>query len=179
MPDRRAPDGPPPAIEPVFDERLTVPWWWWLPGLGVAALLAAEVHMGYPGVRAWLPYLLIVPLAGVVLVRMGRRRVRLSGGELRVGPAHVHIRHLGRVQVIHPGAKQHALGPDLDPAAFVLHSAWIGPMLRVDLTDPRDPTPYWIFSVRRADELATLLLGDTGEIPTDSSTRHPDRPLGH
>ncbi|MGH3976298.1 MAG: DUF3093 domain-containing protein [Pseudonocardiaceae bacterium] len=177
MPDRRAPDGHQPviepAVEPVFDERLTVPWWWWPLGLGVAALLAAEVHMGYPGVRAWLPYLLTVPLAGVVLMRMGRRRVRLSGGELQVGLAHVPIRHLGQVQVIHPSVKQRPLGPDLDPAAFVLHSAWIGPMLRVEITDPRDPTPYWIFSVRRAEELSGLLRADTAEVPHNSSDGHP------
>lgn len=181
MPDRRAPDGQPPVIEPaaepVFDERLTVPWWWWPLGLGVAALLAAEVHMGYPGVRAWLPYLLTVPLAGMVLVRMGRRRVRLAGGELQVGPAHVPTRHLGQVQVIHPSAKRRALGPDLDPAAFMLHSAWIGPVLRVELNDPQDPTPYWIFSVRRAEELAALLRAHTGEAPHDRPEPH-DRPDG-
>ena len=27
-----------------------------------AGLLAAEVHLGYPGVRAWLPYVLLLPL---------------------------------------------------------------------------------------------------------------------
>ncbi|HKR50739.1 MAG TPA: DUF3093 domain-containing protein [Pseudonocardiaceae bacterium] len=159
--DRRAPDGHPPATppvaEPAFDERLTVPWWWWPLGLGVAALLAAEIHMGYPGVRAWLPYLLTVPLAVAVLVRMGRQRVRLSGGELWVGPAHVPTRYLGQVEVIQPSARRRALGPDLDPAAFVLHSAWVGPVLRVELTDPQDPTPYWIFSVQQAEELAALL----------------------
>jgi hypothetical protein len=157
VPDRPAPGRRPPDVQPAFDERLAVPWWWWPLGFGVATLLAAELHMGYPGVRAWLPYLVTVPLACAVLIRMGRRQVRLSGGELRVGQAHVPIRHLGQVQVIHPADKRRALGPDLDPEAFILHSAWVGPMLRVELTDPQDPTPYWIFSVRRADELAALL----------------------
>jgi hypothetical protein len=173
VPDRRALGRRPLDAEPVFDERLRVPWWWWPLGLGVAALLAAEVHMGYPGVRAWLPYLITVPLASAVLVRMGCRRVRLSGGELRVGPAHVPIRHLGQVQVIHPSAKRRTLGPDLDPAAFVLHSAWVGPVLRVELTDPQDPTPYWVFSVRRAEELAALLRTHPDEVPHDSSDGHP------
>ncbi|MGH3754161.1 MAG: DUF3093 domain-containing protein [Pseudonocardiaceae bacterium] len=169
MPDRRAPDRRPPDVTSGFDERLTVPWWWWPVGMGVATLLAAEVHLGYPGVRAWLPYLLTVPLTAAVLVRMGRHRVRLSGGELWVGPAHIPIHHVGQVQVIHPSAKRRALGPDLDPAAFVLHSAWIGPVLRIELTDPQDPTPYWVVSVRRADELAALLVAHTDQQPRDSS----------
>ena len=169
---RRAQGRQPPDTEPVFDERLTVPWWWWPLGLGVAALLAAEVHMGYPGVRAWLPYLLTVPLAGAVLIRWGRRRVQLAGGNLQVGPAHVPLRHLGKVEVIRPSAKRQALGPDLDPAAFVLHSAWIGPVLRIELTDPQDPTPYWIFSVRRAEELAALLRTSADKVP-HSPDGHP------
>jgi hypothetical protein len=143
--------------------------------LGVAALLAAEVHMGYPGVRAWLPYLLTVPLAGAVLIRLGHRRVRLAGGELQVGPAHVPVRYLGAVEVIAPGGKQRALGPDLDPAAFVLHSAWIGPVLRIELVDPQDPTPYWIFSVRRAEELAALLRTGADQTPHESPDEHPER----
>lgn len=176
VPDRQAPGQRPPDVEPVFDERLTVPLWWWPLGFGVATLLAAEVHMGYPGVRAWLPYLLTVPLTSVVLMRMGRHRVALRGGELRVGPAHVPVRHLGQIQIIHPNAKRRALGPDLDPAAFVLHTGWVGPVLHITVTDPADPTPYWIFSVRQAEKLAALLRTNIAEVPHDSSEpRSPGR----
>lgn len=140
-----------------FDERLSVPWWWWPLGLGIGALLAAEVHLGYPGIRAWLPYLLFLPVAVAVLLRLGRHRVQLRGGELRAGDAHVPLRHLGEVVVVPARYKRRVMGPELDPTAFVLHRPWIGPMVRVELTDPEDPTPYWLFSVRRADELAGLL----------------------
>lgn len=132
--------------------------------------------MGYPGVRAWLPYLLTVPLTCVVLLRMGRHRVALIGDELRVGPAHVPIRHLGQVQLIPPDAKRQVLGPDLDPAAFVLHTGWIGPVLRVTLTDPADPTPYWLFSVSRAEQLAALLAPYTDGVPDgNAGPRFPSR----
>lgn len=165
-----------PDAEPAFDERLTVPLWWWPLGFGVATLLAAEVHMGYPGVRAWLPYLLTVPLVSAVLMRLGRHRVALRSGELQVGPAHVPVRHLGQIQVIPPNAKRRALGPDLDPAAFILHTGWVGPVLRITVTDPADPTPYWIFSVRQAEKLAALLRDNTEEMPHDSSgPRSPSR----
>lgn len=136
--------------------------------------------MGYPGVRAWLPYLLMMPLAVAMLVRMGRYRIRVAEGELQVGPAHIALRHLGQIQVIPRAGKQRALGPNLDPMAFVLHRAWIGPLLRVDITDPQDPTPYWIFSVHRATDLAAVLSastapGDTGqgEVPRDEPEGRP------
>lgn len=132
--------------------------------------------MGYPGLRAWLPYALIMPLVGMVLGFMGRHRVALRGGELRVGPAHIPVHHLGQPEVIRPDAKRRALGPDLDPAAFVVHAGWVGPVLRIAITDPADPTPYWIFSVRRAEQLAALLRGDPGGVPRDSSgPRSPGR----
>lgn len=150
MPDR-------PAPRPRFAERLTVPWWWWPLGAAVAALLAAEVHLGYPGVRAWLPYLLTGPLALGALAWLGRHRVRVEEGELHVGSAHIALRHLGQVSIIAPKDKRRALGPELDPAAFVLHRPWIGPAVRVELTDPADPTPYWLFSVRDAGGLAAQL----------------------
>lgn len=141
----------------LFEERLRVPLWWWLPGLGVAGLLAAEVHMGYPGIRAWAPYLLLVPVAVAALLSLGRTRVQVADGELRVGRAHVPLRFVGEVDIIARQHKRQVLGPDLDPAAYLVHRAWVGPLVRVRLTDPDDPTPYWVFSTRRPEELAKVL----------------------
>lgn len=125
--------------------------------MGVVVLLAAQVHLGYPGVRSWLPYLLLVPVAVVVLVWLGRARVRVADGELWIGDAHLPLRFVGEVEVIGRPDRRVALGPELDPAAYVLHRAWIGPLVRVRLTDPADPTPYWVFSTRHPDRLAGLL----------------------
>ena len=140
-----------------FDERLSVPLWWYLPAVGVAVLLGAEVHMGYPGLRAWIGYAVLVPLFVLAVFRMGRTRVRVEGGELRVGDAALPLRHAGRAEVVPKAGKQVALGPDLDPAAFLVHRAWIGPVVRVEVTDPDDRTPYWIFSVREPERLVAAL----------------------
>lgn len=140
-----------------FDQRLSVPLWWYLPAVGLAVLLGAEVHMGYPGIRAWIGYAILVPLFVVAVYRMGRARVRVEGGELRVGDAALPLRHVGHVEVVPKADKQVALGPELDPAAFLVHRAWIGPLVRVEVTDPEDRTPYWIFSVRDPDRLVAAL----------------------
>ncbi|MHA6783567.1 DUF3093 domain-containing protein [Pseudonocardia saturnea] len=153
-----------PATEPAtsgtsgFDERLSVPWWWYLPSTGVAVLLGAEIHMGYPGLRSWIGYAVLIPLAALVLVWLGRARVQVRDGELRAGPATLPLRHVGRVDVIRGrDDKQVALGPDLDPAAYMLHRAWVKPVVRLEVTDPQDPTPYWVVSVRDADALVRAL----------------------
>jgi DUF3093 family protein len=140
-----------------YSERLYVTWYWWLLPLLAAGLLAAEVHLGYPGVRAWLPYVVLLPLTALLVYRAGSARVRIADGELIVGRAHVPLRHLGEVQVVTSDQKRRVLGPELDPAAFVLHRGWIGPLVRVELTDESDPTPYWVFSTRRPERLAEAL----------------------
>jgi hypothetical protein len=140
-----------------FDERLSVPWWWYVPTVALGVLLGAEVHMGYPGIRSWIGYVVFIPLLVAALVAFRRTRVRVVDGELRVGPAVLPLRNVGRVEIVHRRDKQAALGPELDPSAFVLHRGWIGPLVRLEVTDPADPTPYWVFSVREPDRLLTAL----------------------
>lgn len=157
MNEHPAPTPPATSGGSGFDERLSVPWWWYLLAVGLGALLGAEVHLGYPGLRAWLGYVVMVPLLVGLTAWVGRTRVQVAGGELRVGAAAVPLRFVGRVEVVRKHDKQVALGPELDPAAHMLHRGWIGPVVRVELTDPADPTPYWIFSTRHPDRLVAAL----------------------
>jgi hypothetical protein len=140
-----------------YRERLYVTWYWWLLPLVAAGLLAAEVHLGYPGVRAWLPYVLLLPLTALLIWRSGRAGVRVQDGELWVGDAHLPLRFVGETQIVSAKDKRRVLGPHLDPAAYVLHRGWIGPVVRLRLTDPDDPTPYWVFSTRHPDRLVEAL----------------------
>ncbi|MCE7009670.1 DUF3093 domain-containing protein [Kibdelosporangium philippinense] len=127
-----------------------------MPMIG-AALMAATVHLGYQGIRSWLPYVVLLPLMAFVLFWAGRAKVKVDDDELWVGDAHLPLEFVGEVEVLDANAKRRALGRDLDPAAFVLHRGWIPTALRVHLTDPDDPTPYWIFSTRSPEKVASLL----------------------
>jgi hypothetical protein len=140
-------------------ERLYVTWYLWLLPLLGAGLLAAEVHLGYPGVRAWLPYVVLLPLTALLIWRAGRAPVRVEGGELYVGNAHLPLEHVGAVEVFTAKDKRAVLGRGLDPTAFVLHRSWVGPLVRVEVTDPEDPTPYWVFSTRYPEQVASVLRG--------------------
>lgn len=141
-----------------FDERLSVPWWWYLPAVGIAVLLAAEIHMGYPGYRAWIGYVVLIPLAVLVLVRLSRLRVRVSGGALHAGERTLPLERVGRVDVIRGrDEKQVALGPDLDPRALLVHRSWVGPVVRVEVLDPGAGEPYWVVSTRDPDGLVAAL----------------------
>lgn len=135
-----------------------MPWWWYLPAVGVAVLLGAEIHMGYPGLRSWVGYAVLIPLAVAVLVWLGRVRVQVVDGQVRAGDAAVPLRFVGRVEVIRGAdARQVALGPDLDPTAHLVHRAWVRPVVRLEITDPEDPTPYWVVSVRDPESFVAAL----------------------
>ena len=144
-----------------YRERLTVPWWWWPPGLGLAALISLEVNQGVPALPVWLPYAILLPVAAVVLLLLGNTQVRVVGGdsdtEVWVGDAHLPVSVVSRSAEVPRSAKSAALGRQLDPAAYVVHKAWVGPMVLLVLDDPDDPTPYWLVSCRRPDRLLTAL----------------------
>ncbi|MGW0175245.1 DUF3093 domain-containing protein [Rhodococcus sp. NPDC003322] len=147
----------------MYSERLWVPLWWWVAGLAVAGLLAAEVHMGAPSILAWVPYVLLLPFPVWGLLWLSRWRVEVTPGadggpgELQIGRAHLPVDVISRVAVVPPSAKSAALGRQLDPAAFVQNRTWVKPMLLILLDDPDDPTPYWLVSTRRPHELAAAL----------------------
>lgn len=150
---RSATSGTPP-----FDERLTVPWWWYLPALGVAVLLAAEVHMGYPGVRAWIGYVVLLPGAVLVLLWLGRVRVHVADGVLAAGEHRLPLERVGQVDVVTGrDEKQVALGPDLDPTAVLVHRAWVGPVVRIEVLDGPGDAPYWVVSARDPERLVAAL----------------------
>lgn len=140
-----------------FRERLYVTWWIWPLPLLAAGLLAAEVHMGFPGLRSWLPYVVLLPLTVLLIARMGSAKVEVSGGELKAGDAHIPLALLGDVEIIAPEDRRKAMGPQLDPAAFVVHRGWVKPLVRVRVNDPEDPTPYWVISTRHPEALAAAL----------------------
>ena len=150
------------GVQIKFSERLRVPWWGWPLPLIAAVLLAAEMDMGYPGLWAWLPYLIMVPLVAGIILRLGHIRIELTEDELRVDNARLPINLIDEIEVISAKDKRKALGPDLDPTAFVLHRGWVGPVLRIYLTksagkETNDLPPYWLFSVRSAARLASML----------------------
>ena len=144
-----------------YRERLTVPWWWWPPGLGLAALIALEVSWGVAALPVWLPFAVLLPVAAVVLLWLGNTQVRVVGGsgetELWVGDAHLPVSVISRSAEVPRSAKSAALGRQLDPAAYVVHKAWVGPMVLVVLDDPDDPTPYWLVSCRRPGQVLSAL----------------------
>ncbi|MDO3700467.1 DUF3093 domain-containing protein [Micromonospora sp. C28SCA-DRY-2] len=161
-----SPSSPSPSPSPTspvaapteHSERLGLPWWLWLAGVAAAALLAAELWMGYSGVRAWLPFAVLPPAAVLGLAWLGRVRVAVRDGELRVDDARLPVRFVADAIPLDAAGRREVLGVGADPLAFVVQRPWISGAVQVVLDDPADPTPFWVVSSRRPVELAEAIL---------------------
>jgi hypothetical protein len=143
-----------------------VPWWAWPAGAALAFLMAAEIHLGYGGVRSWLPYVTLIPLTLAGLAWLSRMRIQVRDGELHADDAHIPIALLSGAEVVGPADASEALGRALHPLAFVVRVPWVRPMVRVIVADPQDPTPYWLVSTRRPEALlAALALPPARALP--------------
>lgn len=145
-----------------YRERLWVPWWWWPPAFALATLIAVEVNLGVKALPDWLPFVVLFIVATGALLWLGRVEIRVTAGDdgvvqLWASEAHLPVTVIARSAEIAPSAKSAALGRQLDPAAYVLHRAWVGPMILLVLDDPDDPTPYWMVSCRHPERVLSAL----------------------
>ncbi|MFV2084841.1 DUF3093 domain-containing protein [Micromonospora sp. LOL_021] len=157
-----------------YRERLRLPWWLWLGGSALAAFLAAEVWMGTSGVRAWLPFSVLLPSTVAGLWWLGRIPIRVTSDELQVDDARLPLRYVAEVIALDGDGRRELLGVGADPLAFVIQRPWIAGAVQVVLDDPADPTPYWVVSTRDPVRLAGEVraarqrqaAGATGDRPT-------------
>ncbi|GAA1726750.1 DUF3093 domain-containing protein [Microcella frigidaquae] len=78
-------------------------------------------------------------------------------GMLRAGTARIPLAVIAGTSVARREEARAARGPQLDARAHLVLRPDIDPVLRIDLADPDDPTPYWVVSTRRPEELAAAI----------------------
>jgi hypothetical protein len=140
-----------------YVEALRTPWWWYPVGIGVAALLAAEFRIAGVHVTEWLPFVIMLPFAAIIVWWIGRSRVEVDDGELRIRGAHLSLEYVTGAIGLDPQTLRRVVGREGDPAAFVQIRPWIGPGVQVWIDDEDDPTPYWVVSTRHPDRLVNVL----------------------
>lgn len=155
-PDR--PQAPDPSRPARFRERLSPGPGAWCGALGLGVIVAVAL---WP-LAATASFVVgaLVAAGTIVALVATAPVVAVDDGELRAGRAHAPLDALGEVTALGtPEEMRAALGPDLDARAYVCLRAWARTGVRVEVTDPTDPTPYWLLSTRRPDELAAALRG--------------------
>ena len=84
-------------------------------------------------------------------------RIRIDRDELRIDKSHIGLKYLGKVTVLDSDAMRLLRTRDADPAAFLAIKFWASKGIKIEVTDPRDPTPYWLITSKRGEKIAALL----------------------
>lgn len=144
------------AQERPYDERLTAPRSWWL----IAALVGVggALTMLPLGVLPMLGGLAVAGvLAAVAVSSYGSARIRVVADSLVAGDARVPLSALGTAHVLDEEEAFAWRTHKSDPRAHMLLRSYIRTAVRVEVTDPADPTPYIYLSTRTPRRLADAL----------------------
>ncbi|WNM30741.1 DUF3093 domain-containing protein [Streptomyces sp. Li-HN-5-11] len=143
------------SVQP-YEERLTAPRSWWLISFLVGVSFALVL----------LPFGTLPMLGGLVggtaaaavmASSYGSVRIRVVNGTLVAGEAKVPVTALGDAEVLDAEEARAWRTYKADTRAFLLLRSYIPTALRVEVTDPDDPTPYLYLSTRQPEQLAQVL----------------------
>lgn len=168
-----------------YDERLHVPRAWWLIALLGAALLGVVLlPLG--------PVPLLIGLAagaaagGMALSAYGSARIRVVGGTLVAHRARIPVAALGEARALDAAEALAWRTHRADARAHLLLRGYVPTAVRVEVTDPADPTPYLYLSTRRPQRLVAALrragaadgpadghVGEGGHTATAAGSRKP------
>jgi hypothetical protein len=93
----------------------------------------------------------------LVLIAVGSPVVEVTTTTFTAGRARVPLSLIGPVTAYREEAATAQRGVELDARAWLLIRGWVSPVVRVELLDPNDPTPYWIVSSRNPEALVSAL----------------------
>ncbi|AMB58296.1 DUF3093 domain-containing protein [Microterricola viridarii] len=100
----------------------------------------------------------IILYAGCVgLLLLASPRITLTADRLTAGRASVPIAAVAAATSCEGAEAFAERGPRLDARAWLLIRGWVKSVVKVELSDPSDPTPYWLLSSRRPTELAAAI----------------------
>lgn len=151
---------------PDYRERLGVPLRWWVQGIMLVASLWLAFVVSLPGLVAWGSTALAMALLVLAFTWYGAARIEVGGQELQAGRAHIAASHLGAVTSLDAEATRRLAGVEADARAYLLLRPYLKRAVKVEITDPADPAPYWLVSTRHPAELTRALVA-----LTESATR--------
>jgi len=140
---------------PHYRERLwPAPWLY----VATALVIPASLLVFLPiDLTAGIVVAIVLYAGCVVLLLAASPRIEVTDDEFIAGRARVPRSLLGTASGFAGDEARAERGPRLDARAWLLIRGWVDPVVKVELRDRDDPTPYWLVSTRRPDELVRAL----------------------
>ncbi|MGA7207230.1 MAG: DUF3093 domain-containing protein [Specibacter sp.] len=146
-----------PVSTASYTEKLWPNFWVWIIVLGLSAA----------GILIFIP---ISPLAGylafagllvlqTVMLMVWTPKIEVTATTLQVGRALIEREFVGDVSIYSGDDATAQRGTALNGLAYLCIRGWIKPVVKIEITDPHDTTPYWLTSSRHPEHLAAALGG--------------------
>ncbi|BCW66668.1 hypothetical protein NicSoilB4_14310 [Arthrobacter sp. NicSoilB4] len=144
-----------PSDAVLYNEKLWPNVWIWLVSAGLSGagiLVFAPISLA-AGLTAAVVLFVII----AVLLVLSTPTITVTESTLRVGRATIERRFVGTAAAFRGTDATAERGTRLNGLAFLCIRGWIDPVVRIEITDPSDRTPYWLTSTRHPDQLVTAL----------------------
>ena len=146
-----------PETDVLYDERLHVPLRWWVQATMFVASIWLAFVVALPSSVAWGAAGVVAATVVGLFLSYGSARVRVDDAVLYAGRASIPVALTADPTPLDPESTQLLAGRDANARAFLLLRPYLKRSVLVRITDPADPTPYWLVSTRRPDDLARAL----------------------
>ena len=100
---------------------------------------------------------IVLTLASIAIRILTTRKIAVTIDSLRIGNAVIPRKVLGRAVSVSAQDQFTERGSNLDSRAFLALKSGLPGLVKIEVTDDEDPTPYLLISTRRASELVELL----------------------
>lgn len=144
-----------PAAGALHSERLLPSLAGWF-GI-VAFALVLGVALTVAGPVAAVVTAVVTLVVGCAVAWWTAPVVEVRDGVLRAGGTEIPTSLLADVVTLDREGVREQMGTGWDARAFACLRTWTGGAIRADVVDPADPTPFWVVSTRRPDDLAAAV----------------------
>lgn len=150
-----APKSAPGAAAVLYTEKLWPNFWIWLVSAGLSSagiLMLAPISLA-AGITAAVVLFAIIS----VLLVLSTPTITVTASTLRVGRATIERSFIGTATAFRRAEATAERGTRLNGLAFLCIRGWVDPVVRIEITDPTDRTPYWLASSRHPEQLVAAL----------------------
>ncbi|THJ67502.1 DUF3093 domain-containing protein [Arthrobacter echini] len=154
-PGKVPPNAPEKAV--LYQERLWPSFWVWV----IAAGFSAATIVMFAPISLWVGYTVAAVVAVVILILLilSTPLIEVTRDSLQVGRASIERTYVGEVSWFAGEDATYQRGRGLNGLAYLCIRGWISPVVRIEVVDPEDRTPYWLTSSRNPERLVAALGG--------------------
>jgi len=100
----------------------------------------------------WIALFILLLLSGF-FYQFTKLKIEVTSDVIKVGRANIAKTFLGDIEILKDDQMKHLRGPGINPSAFLALRFWVRGGVKINIADPRDPTPYWLVSTKDPEKV--------------------------